>query len=63
MTTAPRVVCPGWAGVHSEPIVLREGSEPVSHGMCEKCCAAWVVQAGLESPDVVCSDQAHKRDP
>jgi hypothetical protein len=54
------VVCPGWAGVHTEPIVLHEGSEPVSHGQCPECAAAWMLQAGINPSDVVCSDQAHE---
>lgn len=37
---APRVVCPGWAGTHPEPIVLHDGPSPDSHGMCPACAQA-----------------------
>lgn len=37
-----RAVCPGWKGVHAEPIVLHAGIEPVSHGMCADCARAFV---------------------
>ncbi len=32
-----RVVCDGWAGVHADRIVLHDGPEPVTHGMCDDC--------------------------
>lgn len=35
----PRVVCPGWGVKHPEPVVMKPGTEPVSHGMCEECQA------------------------
>ncbi len=46
-SASPRVVCPGWAGAHTEERVLSEGSEPVSHGMCADCERAWQDRYGL----------------
>ena len=50
-----RMVCPapGWGGAgHAEPITLRAGLEPTSHGMCADCERAFAAEAGLGEPEV-----------
>lgn len=55
-----RRICTGWAGVHTEPRVLSEGDEPVTHGMCPDCeCAMWV-QGGAERKKAVSFNQAQE---
>ncbi|KKM82634.1 hypothetical protein LCGC14_1317630 [marine sediment metagenome] len=51
----PRIICPGWAGAHTEERVLSEGSEPASHGMCVDCVRAFGL---LEQPAPTAGDAA-----
>ena len=49
-----RMVCPapGWGGAgHAEPITIRAGVEPVSHGMCADCERAFMAESGLEDEE------------